>query len=380
MFNLEYSHTQNINWFDRIKNLDEFLLWNIQEPTSLYPLLGDIKNDYHSLSANSIYFHISSLKNKKIHIVSPDVNYLKNFESIKKILKFNSTITLHSFPWYFLNSYFLAENLYEKNDVKLDILYKAIFLSGQKKLNRLFIIKELKKYDKFLYSNPGNLKEGYTNNKKIEECTLKNNKFYLKIDNILHTTTGDFDIEQLKFKYDDFDTNEKIYFTPLKNNFKYIKKIDFNDTICAYQLVPEEYFQSAISLFSESQTIKSTHLTEKTIKNFYYKKAFFAFACQGYYDFLVKNNFVLYDELFNYSLDHYDYEKRLLSYVSECKKILELKIEDLIYIISKIDDKIEHNYQNCKKISEKFLQLDSNGYQACYDDNPIKFILEKVNV
>lgn len=95
MFSLEYSHVQNTNWFDRIKNLNEFLLWNIQEPTSLYPLLGDIKNDYHSLRNDSIYFHVSKLRNKNIHIVSPDINCLKNFESIKKILKFNSNITTH---------------------------------------------------------------------------------------------------------------------------------------------------------------------------------------------------------------------------------------------------------------------------------------------
>lgn len=375
MFKIDYSQDYNENWFERVKYLDEFLLYNFSEPSSLFPLLGDISYDYHSLNPQSIFFHISELKDRDIHVVCPDINYLENFSLIEKKINFNSKITLYGYPWFFLNQYFL-KNVYVKNNNDFDIKDKAIFLSGGKKLCRLHVIKELKNYNNFLYSNMGyfeELNEGNSERGKITECFLKGNYFYIKINGQDFEVTGDFNIGNLKFQYDDFDTNEKIYYPAFKNDYKNVKTIKFDDPVFAYELVPQEYLQSALSFFCETQTVKTTHLTEKTIKNFYYKKPFFGFASKGYYNFLLKNNFVLYDELFDYSLDTYEYGDRMKSFVSQCKKILEMELSELINIVFNLNEKIEHNYQNCKRISDNFHHL----YNIS-DEEQIDYILGKI--
>ena len=372
MFKIDYSHDNNVDWFDRVKNLNEFCIYNLSEPVSLFPLLGNIANDEHSLTKKSIYYHLSYLKNKKIVIVASDINYLKNFEKIKQIYNYDHDISLLNYPWMFLNQYFLLdEYLLANNNFKIE--NKAIFLSGGKKLCRLFIIKELYKYDKFLYSNPGyfdtsNEDEEYV----IQKCELKNNRFEVIINEKPFKMTGDFSIGSMNFKYDNFDTKNNVYFPIFKNFYKNVDVVDFKTPVHAYELVPEEYLQSAISFFCETQTVLTSHLTEKTIKNFYYKKPFFAFACQGYYDFLVKNDFLLYDELFDYSLDNFDYEKRLRSYVFECKKILNMSLSDIIEITHGLKDKIEHNFHVCVNISKKYSKI--HGIKK----NRIDYILDRL--
>ena len=256
MFKIDYSQEYNENWFDHIRDLDKFLLYNFSEPSSLYPLLNDISHDYHSLNPQSIFFHISKLKDRDIHIICPDINYLENFNLIKKKINFNSRISLYSYPWFFLNQYFLKD-VYEKNNINVDIKDKAIFLSGGKKLCRLHVIKELKKYKNFLYSNMGYLEELKQESNfrgEITDCFLDNNYFCIKVNGQNLKVTGDFNIGNLKFKYGDFDTGEKIYYPAFKNDYKNVKNIKFNNPVYAYELVPEEYLQSALSFFCESST------------------------------------------------------------------------------------------------------------------------------
>jgi hypothetical protein len=356
MFEIEYSHEDNSDWFNIVKDLDEFLLYNLSEPSSYFPLLGDISPDghpgfdHHSLSPTSIFFHVSKLKDRNIHVICPDINYLVNFKTLQNKISFKSKITLHSYPWFFLNQYF-SNNLYEKKDIDIDILHKAIFLSGGKKLCRLHIIKELKKYENFLYSNMGYYGDLISTSNEITECYLDDEYFNIKINNNQEMrVTGDFNIGNLNFKYDDFDTNERIYYPPSKSDYKYIHKMDFKQPYCLYEIVPEEYFKSAISFFCETQTLLTSHLTEKTIKNLYYKKPFLGFACKGYYKFLVDNGFELYDELFDYSFDEYSYGNRLNNYIGECKKVLDLSLDESINLVEKLKPKILHNYENCKNI------------------------------
>ena len=106
MFKVEYSHEDNINWYEQIEHEDEFCLYNLNEPSSLYPLLGDIEHDQHSLNHQSVFYHISNLKDKNIHIICPDIKCFENFNTIKQKIKYKSKITLYCYPWFFLNQFF----------------------------------------------------------------------------------------------------------------------------------------------------------------------------------------------------------------------------------------------------------------------------------
>ena len=95
MFKIEYSDEKNGNWFEQIVCENEFCLYNLNEPSSLYPLLGDIECDQHSLNYKSIFYHISKLKDKKIYIICSDINCFENFNIIRQQIKYNSEINLY---------------------------------------------------------------------------------------------------------------------------------------------------------------------------------------------------------------------------------------------------------------------------------------------
>lgn len=362
MFKVEYSHEDNINWYEDIKLHNEILLYNLTEPTSFYPLLGDVQDDYHSSNIMSIFYRLSKTNNKKIHVISPCINLKQIFFDIRKLLNFSIDIECYCFPWYFLNQYFIRD-VYELDLFDTEITNKAIFLSGAKKLCRLFVIKELAKYDGFLYSNMGWVddKDGvYITKYSIEDFKFKNYLCEVYIKNLstgeidIKNVTGDYSVGNMIYKTEYFDSGNKIYYPPNKNLYKNIEKINFHDPLYLYELVPEEYLQSAISFFCETQTVLTSHLTEKTVKNFYYKKPFLGFACKGYYKFLTNNGFELYTELFDYSFDFMDYNDRLNFFINECKKILSFDLDKINKIVKQLDKKIEHNYKNCKRIAKKY--------------------------
>ena len=222
MFKVEYSHEDNINWYEQIEHEDEFCLYNLNEPYSLYPLLGDIEHDQHSLTHQSVFYYISKLKDKNIHIICPDIKCFENFNTIKQKIKYNSEITLYCYPWFFLNQYFLNK-FYELEHNDFEIKYNAIFLSGAKKMCRLHVIRELFEYDNFIYSNMGWIDDIYIkNSKRITDYILNDDDFELNIDDTLITTTGDFSIGSLKYDYKDFSLDDYIYYPPSKLNYKYI--------------------------------------------------------------------------------------------------------------------------------------------------------------
>ena len=58
-------------------------------------------------------------------------------------------------------------------------------------------------------------------------------------------------------------------------------------------------------------------------------------------------------------------------FVDECKRILDMKLTDLIYIISTLKDKLKHNNDLCRKINNK---LYGNGTKI---ESILNYSLEK---
>ena len=146
MFEIEYSHENNSNWYKDIRFIDdEILLYNFTEPYSLYPLIGES-------SPNSLFYHLINI-NKKVKVVDCDINLRRNFNLVKSKLNSNLDLDLNFYPWYFMNFYFHRDRY--KNHNKYDLKYNSIFLLGGHKMCRIHILLELSKNKNLLFSNFG---------------------------------------------------------------------------------------------------------------------------------------------------------------------------------------------------------------------------------
>lgn len=338
MFEIEYSHENNSNWYNEIRFVDdEILLYNFTEPYSLYPLVGD------EPSPNSLFYHLIN-NNKKAKIVDCDINLRKNFNFIKTKMNSDLNLDLNFYPWYFMNYYFLRDRY--KNHKEYDLKYNSIFLLGGHKMCRIHILLELSKNKNLIYSNLG-----WSQDLKyfayVLEHYITDDQFVLKTDQGNFKFNGDDSVDTFIFENEYFKSNKYNYFTVNENAYEKVPK---DEPIFLYELAPDQFMESCFSFFCETQTEYSSSLTEKTIKNLFYKKPFLGFACDGFYRFLKDNGFELYDEVFDYSFDDYSYGKRLNSYLIECKKVLDLNLNEVKNLVEKLKPKIDHNYENCKTI------------------------------
>jgi len=350
----------NDDILSQIKTSDNIFLYNLSDPYSLYPYLN---TGHHQKDSRSIFYHLSQLETScDITYIGCDIHLKTNYERIKEFLNLNLNIVC--FPWFFLYDYF---TFYKIESCKLKsetipLKYNAIFLSGTKRLARYHIISELSVYDTFRYSNF----EGIYGNLNIDEKKPKVFKEILDY-SILDTDfvvsyydyeirdqeekhlSGDDVMDQYLFNFKKFNSSIPKYFNV--NLDRYINPFKKITHPYLNNIVPDEYLQSAVNFACESQTDISTHITEKTTKNFFYKKPFLTFACKGFYQFLTNNGFLLYDELFDYTFDDIDnYGQRLTRYLTECEKILQMELTQLESIIKNFQYKLDYNYNICCEI------------------------------
>ena len=369
----------NEDMLSQVKKSDSISLYNLSEQYSLYPLY---KTGHHQFLNLSAFYQLSKLKTScDITYVGCDIHLKTNYEKIKEILNLN--IKVESFPWSFLYDFFTSKKIEscKLKPEKIPLKYNGIFLSGNKRFTRYHIMSELSEYPCFTYSNF----EGKIGNLTVEEEKTKVTKEIL-----------DYSLSKTGFlvTYFDYETNvqEESYFSGDDLSWEYLfhfknynssKPKYFNVNLDRYvkpfkklehpylnNIVPDEYLQSAVIFACESQTDISTHITEKTFKNIFYKKPYLTFASKGFYKFLTENDFVLYDELFDYSFDDIDdYGERLTGYLNECKKVLRMDLTSLKSIISIMQPKLDHNYNKCceivntdffKKYINKYREFSSN--------------------
>lgn len=338
MFEIEYSHENNVNWSNIIQDIDDqILLYNFTEPYSLYPISGD-------LNPTSIFYYLIKL-NRNVKIIDSDINLRRNYNLVKDKLNSNLDLDLNFYPWYFMNNYFFRDKY--KCHKKYDLKYNSIFLLGGHKMCRIYILLELSNYKNLLFSNLGWVHNDFVKFANVKNHSLVNDKFTLDTDKGKFTFKGDDSVDSFKFENNYFDSHQKIYFDVDETAYEKVPK---TEPIFLYELAPDQYMESCFSFFCETQTEYASSLTEKTIKNLFYKKPFLGFACDGFYKFLKNNGFELYDEIFDYSFDEYSYGDRLNNYIGECKKVLDLSLDESINLVDKLKPKILHNYENCKTI------------------------------
>ena len=382
---------------DEIRTEKNVILYNYAEPYSLFPYLNN--GGYHKRDSRALFYHLFKEfdDTHNITVVGADIHLKQNYERVKQVVDSSLNLKIVSFPWFFVHEYFFPGEIgsyFLKDNIQLPIEYNAIFLSGGKRFCRYHIISELSKYNNFIFSNLGYLEE---NNEKIHreilEYELLDDHFSISyFDYRSHThnnilTSGDDEALIYLFNFNKYNSSKKIYFKPDLKKLKNPSQVALNNSSKTkfsmselekeyqtypwylYNIVCDEYLKSAVNFVCETQTDIATHITEKTIKNFFYKKPFLNFASKNYYKFLTDHGFVLYDELFDYSFDEIDqYGKRLKAYIAECERILQMDLKELTSIITTFKDKLNHNYKVCDDISYKvFKGLDDDKYQIFQD-------------
>lgn len=128
-----------------------------------------------------------------------------------------------------------------------------------------------------------------------------------------------------------------------------IKTLDVDDLDAVggtQDVLTKFYSDAAIDLFVESVSENNSVIfpTEKTWKPVMVKKPFLGFSSKGYYEWMKSEDFVLYEELFDYGFDAIeDNEERYKSYFDNIIRISSMDISDLNDLISKLEDKLTHN-------------------------------------
>ena len=393
---------------EEIKSAKKVLLYNYSEPYSLYPY-SNVGYHYNAFSTKSLlskdisrclFYHLLKLKDVDITFAGADIHLQQNYQRVKDLSDSSIDINLISFPWFFIYEYYYPgkiDSCYLKDDISMPLKYNGIFLSGGRRFCRYHIMSELSKYPNFVFSNLGYIDEERNVFREVLNYKLLDDSFcvefldYRQGEQVPVTVymSGDDEAQNYLFHFNNFQSLDKKYFNAnlkrykiseerLSHHLKYYGYDYAKTPWYLYNLVPDEYLESAVNFVCETQTDLATHITEKTIKNFFYKKPFLTFASKHYYKFLQESGFELYDELFDYSFDEVDeYGKRLKMYINECEKILQMDLNDLISIINGFKDKLEHNYRICEEISyQMFPEEVVDKYdviQKYLEDNASKF-------
>ena len=401
---MKFLHCEHISKkiLNEIRAEKTVILYNYAEPYSLFPYLN--VGGYHKRNTRALFYHLLNEFDDTFNItfVGADIHLKQNYEKVKQSVKSSLNLKIVSFPWFFVYEYFFPGEIGTyilKDNVQPRIEHNAIFLSGGRRFCRDYIMSELSKYDTFIYSNLGyiDMIDQVARRKVIKYDLLDDcfNISYYDYCSHTHNTdkiSGDETSLNYLFGFNNFNSSKKIYFSPdlkkLKNPARVMLNRSLNTEYSAdysdvdlekeyqtcpwylYNIVPDEYLKSAVNFVCETQIDCATHITEKTVKNFFYKKPFLTFASKNYYKFLTDHGFVLYDELFDYSFDGIgQYGKRLKAYMIECEKILQMDLNGLMSIISTLKYKLNHNYQICSDISYKlFRGCDDDKYQVFQDE------------
>ena len=162
-------------------------------------------------------------------------------------------------------------------------------------------------------------------------------------------------------------------------NFDVLDKKNFDD------FMPKEVFLSNCDVVTETYlNYDSVLFTEKTFKEFIFRRPFLLLGAKNQNMFLKKMGFELYDEIFDYEFDILDtVEQRFNAYCKQIDRYIDLKPEIFENKLSCLEEKIEHNFQCILKEykkSEIIFDLILTNYDnedTFVDDKSLKIKFDK---
>ena len=129
---------------------------------------------------------------------------------------------------------------------------------------------------------------------------------------------------------------------------------DMNNDLTTVFSPPPEYFAAGINLAAES-TSDIMFYTEKTMKNFFFKKPFIILGAQNINTNLKYYGFEIFEELVDYSFDNCSkLEDRIEGIADNIERLSKFPIYEIDQVLQK---KLNHNYNRLMEIyySKKFI-------------------------
>jgi len=377
--NLDQKSDTFIDIIKKHKN-EKIIIFDLLDPISLYPYdrperVYEFKHEkFEKNYIYSIFAYLDQSYYENLHFITADVNILKSYANVKNACILKNIIdddtkdfSIHVYPWVFahvMNGNFYHLN--EENIKNIKYKYNVCFLSLESKLIRQIIISKLIEHDKFIYSNIGSARIQNTPDVQIKHIhPIHDFNFELHYDQFYRRWQKEYNADdilgEVYIKNSNYDSRVLKTVTEDYSLYKYRADIerDLLTKRTEFQyFCPKEYFESAINLFSETSVISSS-ITEKFFKDVYNKKLSIGIAGQNYYKFLRNNNFMLFEEIFDYSFDNKSLHKRFQSVIDQIKKFLNYKTSDLIEILNDkiIIEKFNNNIEIAREKQNDYTKL-----------------------
>ena len=360
---------------------DDLILIDRTEVERLWPLDSRISD--HDRVMITIHDKIKNHKGK-VYYISSDCNINEKYKKWCEIVKFDKKVIPYWHPFLILmpiatildkSTYFLSSN-HQLHHVKPNKNF--ITLCSAPKMPRLMTISKFFKNNNFDYSffpffnitsfsdiNDEHVeyvtpKLPYVWNKKEDSIIMKN-KFFEQYTDIFENICisdqvkfeNDFDTLSCIRELDEFDQDFKITDLTLENikifprekfNDIYFHKEKFNDYL------PKNVFYSCCDIVHESYFKDSIFFTEKTWKEYAFKRPFLLLGAKNQNNILKKLGFELYDEIFDYDFDSYDtVKKRVEGFHDQIQKYIDLDVTLFYNIVNELKEKIDYNFMVYKE-------------------------------
>ena len=322
--NFEYCRENEYTYLKDIEfafQHDELLLIDLYEGSLLWPL-DAIERD----KSKILYEIVKKSKNKKIIYLCSDSNIFQRIEKWKNIIDFDTPeLEIICFPLSILIPFdqLTESSINDLNSQEKDKNFIAL-TSGPKDF-RILTLDRYYKHEFFEYSYVPVFH--WTDHKGID-YNIKN--WYNFLEN-------NFDFK-----------NHVKFLTELCNDKKEHEKITYNGNTYYKEnfniWLPSENFQTCCDIVLESYVVGPTFITEKTFKEFVFKRPFLLLGSPGINQSLKELGFELYDDVFDYSFDfEIDSHKRLNKFWNEIDRFINLRPERFNEMLNVLEDKIEYN-------------------------------------